>query len=64
LNNEEDGKKNDKDDKGVELPTINGKRTQYFDLDDFNSDDKGAGGKSGKNQNKRGSLDVTTPASK
>ena len=43
MNNEEDVKKSqdgDKDDN--KLPTINGNgnRNQFFDLDDFNSDDK------------------------
>ena len=41
MNNEEDVKKSaDGDNADGKLPTINGNRNQFFDLDDFNSDDK------------------------
>lgn len=41
MNNEEDVKEKGSETKGgLILPTINNKRNQFFDLDEFNSDEK------------------------
>ncbi|MEM1002751.1 MAG: hypothetical protein AAGH46_08885 [Bacteroidota bacterium] len=63
MNNEEDVKVKENDPKnGVVLPTIKN-RNQFFDLDDFNSDEKDQE-KNGANGNNDENLEQMTPGAK